>query len=407
VALGLALLIAACGPAATDATTDTTDAGTPSPGADLFDEPLDGLTTEEESAFFHGDALFDLPLRDADGLGPLYVRSSCSACHDKGVRGPGSVQKMSVVLDDGVTTSPDQSKLPYGHSVRPLLTGDAKTPVVPPAGDPSVEVSLRVGPPILGRGYLEAILDSEIERVAAEQAKRSDAIHGRINHVVYTSEPNPDTTFGQLAKGDTVIGRFGVKARIPTLDDFTADALQGDMGLTTPLRPDELPNPDGLLDDAKPGVDLTADSVNVRATYIRLTAIPWRPEPDARARALFDDVHCSACHVPTLKTRADYPIAVLAGIDAPVFTDMLLHDMGDDLADGMTEGEATSRDFRTAPLLGLRFDTVFLHDGRARSIDEAIRMHDGSGSEAAESVALYRALSADDRDALLDFVGAL
>jgi CxxC motif-containing protein (DUF1111 family) len=73
----------------------------------------------------------------------------------------------------------------------------------------------------------------------------------------------------------------------------------------------------------------------------------------------------------------------------------------------MTEGEATSRDYRTAPLIGLRFDEVLLHDGRAHSIDEAIRMHDGSGSEAAQSVALYRALSTDDRDALLEFVGAL
>src|SRR5262249_37592789 len=144
-----------------------------------------------------------------------------------------------------------------------------------PPSNPSVRVTIRVGPPILGRGYIEAVLDSEIQRVAAEQAQLPD-IHGRVNHVVYQSEANPDPTYNAHQKGDVVIGRFGLKARIATLDEFTADALQGDMGITSPLRPTEFPNPDGLTDDAKPGIDVDADSVNRRATYIRLTAIPKR-----------------------------------------------------------------------------------------------------------------------------------
>lgn len=376
------------------------------PQGDPFDIPIDGLTAEEETTFLVGDELFDLPLREADGLGPLYTRSACSACHEEGVRGSGSVQKMSVVLPDGVITSPDQSKLTYGHTVHPLLAAGAKTPIQPP-DDPSVRVTIRMGPPILGRGYLEAVSDSEILRVAAEQAGRSDGIHGRVNHVIYASEPNPDPTFNNHQKGDMVIGRFGLKARIATLDEFTADAFQGDMGITSPLRPTEFENPDGLTDDLKPGVDVTAESVNRRANYMRLTAIPRRSDLTDEGRALFDKAKCGVCHVSTMKTRADYPIPILAGIDAPIFTDLLLHDMGDELSDGVIDGEAQSRDWRTAPLIGLRFNTIFLHDGRAHTIEEAILRHDGKGSEAAEAINIFRALSPSDHAALLSYVSAL
>jgi CxxC motif-containing protein (DUF1111 family) len=376
------------------------------PQADVFDVPIEGVDAAQQKAFFEGDNLFDLVLHEADGLGPLYTRAACGACHDKGVRGPGSVQKMAVVEADGFTPSADQSKLPWGHTVHPLLAAGAKTAIVAP-DDPSVKVTLRVGPPILGRGYLEAIDDAEILARAAEQQKRPDAIHGRPNHVVYASEPNPDPTFNAHQKGDMLIGRFGTKARIGTLDEFTADALQGDMGITSPLRPTELANPDGLTDDLKQGIDVTADSVNKRAMYVRLTAIPRRADPGDAGQALFEQAKCAVCHAPTMKTRADYPIALLAGLEAPVFTDMLLHDMGEDLADGMIDGEAGSRDWRTSPLLGLRFNKTFLHDGRAHTIEEAILAHGGKGSEAAESTALFQAMGSADHDALLAYVSAL
>jgi CxxC motif-containing protein (DUF1111 family) len=395
-----ALLLPAC--------SSSPEEGVPIFGAnDQFDIPISGLTAAEVADFADGDALFDLSLRPFDGLGPLYTRSACSDCHAQGVRGPGLVQKMVAVEADGVTPAADQSQFAYGHTVHPLVEGGATTPVVPPAGAAGVKVTIRVGPPILGRGYMEAVLDSEIERLAVEQASRADGIHGRVNHVVYTSQPNPDLRYHAHQPGDQVIGRFGLKARIATIDDFTADALQGDMGITSPLRPEEIPNPDGLKDDMKPGVDVSIDSVNRRAQYVRTTAIPRRVTSDARGRQLFADAKCAACHVPTLKTRADYPIAVLAGIDAPVYTDILLHDMGDTLADGIGEGEAGPRDWRTAPLIGLRHARTYMHDGRARSIDEAIAAHAGPGSEANESVALFDAMNDADRRALLAFVGAL
>jgi CxxC motif-containing protein (DUF1111 family) len=264
---------------------------------------------------------------------------------------------------------------------------------------------------VIGRGYIEAIADSEIERVEAEQAARADGIHGRVNRVAYASEPNEDTSFHTYQKGETVIGRFGLKARVATLDDFTADAFQGDMGITSPLRPVEFANPDGLTDDDKPGVDVDYRSVNLRATYIRLLAIPAR-NTSAQGAQLFESTQCSACHIPALRTRSDYPIPELAGVDAEVYTDLLLHRMGNDLADGLpsnasVDGEADSFEWRTAPLIGLRFNRTFMHDGRAKTIEEAVLAHRAEGSEANGVVDRFEALAGADRAALLEFVEAL
>jgi CxxC motif-containing protein (DUF1111 family) len=228
--------------------------------------------------------------------------------------------------------------------------------------------------------------------------------------VVYRSTESADPEFHQFVLGQTnLIGRFGLKARQPTLDDFTADALAGDMGITSPQRPGELPNPGALDDDAKPGQDVAVDVVRKITEYVRLIEIPARdPAPDTpKARALFEQTLCSACHTPSLRTRSDYPIAQLAGIAAPVFTDMLLHAMGADLADGLVDESAGSDEWRTAPLIGLRFQRSFLHDGRALDLESAILMHDGPGSQASESVARFRALTSAEQAALLAFVGSL
>ncbi|HVW26300.1 MAG TPA: di-heme oxidoredictase family protein [Polyangiaceae bacterium] len=414
--LATSLFAAACSGSGPNggAVSDASAAGKPTensePGVRIRDVAIAKISSELSTTFNDGDYAFDLPMHDADGLGPLYTRVSCSACHDAASRGPGMVQKMSVVEDDRVTPSPDQSLLPWGHTVHPQVAGGGKTPIVPPT-DPSVLVTSRLGPPILGRGYMEAIEDSEIERVEMEQAARSDQIHGRINHVTYESEMSADAAFHTHVKGDAVIGRFGLKARIATLDDFTADAFQNDMGITSPLRPNEITNPDGLLDDDKPGIDVDLDSIQKRAMYVRLIAIPTRID-DAIGRKLFDQVQCSACHVPTMHTRADYPIAQLADIDAPVYTDMLLHQMGPALADGLPEDpsvdwEASSRQWRTMPLIGVSLNHTFLHDGRVTTVEDAILAHGGDGSEASDSLDQFNALSDDDRKHLIAFVEGL
>jgi CxxC motif-containing protein (DUF1111 family) len=406
VALSALAALSACDGAPPAQPIVTSDAGL----QNLFDVPVNGLSADWVSRFNQGDNLFEIVLRDADGLGPLYTRQFCGACHDDedGLRGPGFAQKMSVVEADGLTPSADQSELAFGHTIHPFVTAGATTAIVAPA-DPDVRVTTRLGPSVLGRGYLEAVEDGEIQRVAAAQAARSDAIHGTINQVVYASQPNPDPTFNAHQPGDMVIGRFGLKARIATLDEFVADALQNDIGITSPLRPTEFANPDGLTDDLKPGIDATADDVNLRADYVRTVAIPWRATPDPNGQALFEQALCSVCHVPTLHTQVDYPIPPLADIDAPVYTDLLLHDMGDGLSDSLAVGDglAGPRTWRTAPLIGMRFAREFLHDGRVTTLQGAVMAHDSNGSEAHGSVQLFSNLSAADQTALLNFVGSL
>lgn len=377
-------------------------------GDDPSSVPLRGASAEQVERFKEGDALFNFTFRERDGLGPLYIREACAACHDGAGRGPGAVQKMALVEADGFTPAADQTALAYGHTVRPYAVAGATTPLSPPGELTQLKLSRRLGPPVFGRGYMEAVDDAEIERVAAEQAARGDGIRGRINRVVFHSKGNPDQPFHSYAEGDSgLIGRFGLKARVATLDDFTADAYQGDMGVTSPLRPVEPPNPDGVTDDKKPGEDVDLHTVNAVADYMRLLEIPEREPGHERGKQLFAEVDCAACHVPSLKTRADYPIPQLAGIDAPVYTDFLLHDLGPELADGLADEAASSTAWRTAPLIGLRHVTEYLHDGRAKTVEQAILLHDGSGSEAAASVAAFRALSAEDRAALIEFVSSL
>jgi CxxC motif-containing protein (DUF1111 family) len=380
------------------------DAG---PGEDLMAAPLQGASQDQIDRFYAGEERFHVFFIDVGGLGPLYIRKACSACHDNAGRGPGSVEKMVLVGADGITPLADQSPLAYGHTVRPYVAAGATTPIVPPIDLPSLKLTQRGGPPIFGRGYMEAVADSEIERVEAEQAARTDGISGRINRVTFHSEANPGQTVHtyQPGQGD-LIGRFGLKARIATLDDFTADAFQGDMGITSPMRPAELPNPDGLTDDGKPGVDTDFDTLNVVSDFTRLVEIPRRTL-DPKGAALFSSVNCDVCHVPSLATRSDYPIALLAGIDAPVYTDFLLHDMGEWLADGLVDESATGQEWRTAPLIGLRFLKTYLHDNSASTLKQAVLMHEAKGSEANESIALFRSLSSADQAALLSFVGSL
>jgi CxxC motif-containing protein (DUF1111 family) len=375
---------------------------------DRSDQPLAGATTEELNRFAAGDALFELPFREPDGLGPLYIRASCEGCHQGDGRGPGLVGKMVVVERDGVTTGTDQSRLLFGQTQRPYVAAGATHPLLPPEKATGIRTSFRLPPAVFGRGYLEAIDGAEIERLAAAAAARTNGIRGRISRVRYDSEPNPGAATHRHRPGeDGLIGRFGLKARIATLDEFAADAFQGDMGLTTPVRPKEPPNPDGLTDDRKPGVDLTLDAVNEVADYLRLLEIPRRAPESARGRELFAELACATCHVPSLATRADYPIRALAGRQAPVYTDLLLHDMGTELADGVTDMTATSRDWRTAPLIGIRFAATLMHDGRAHNVEEAVLAHEGSGSEANGSVARFRRLDSATRRELIRFVEGL
>lgn len=376
--------------------------------SDRSDLALGKLDAEWQARFDEGDFLFELPFQDFQGLGPLYIRQRCNSCHAEDGRGPGAVRKMVLVGGDGHTPAADQSALVFGHTIRPLMAAGATEAITAPEDRQDLLVTKREPSAVFGRGYLEAIADDEIERVAALQAEPGSPVSGRINWVENRSQPNPDTRYHQHQPGERLIGRFGLKARSATLDDFAADAFQGDMGITSDLRPEELPGPSGVEDEL-PGVDVDADTVNAVADYMRLLRLPKRgaDAEDAHGQALFAAAQCDSCHVPSLRTRPDYPIEALADIDAPIFSDLLVHDMGAQFADGLSDFDAGPSEWKTAPLLGLRHLPRYLHDGRADTVERAIELHGEPDSEAFESVRMFRALDAADRAALLRFVSAL
>lgn len=357
-------------------------------GEDPTDLPVDGITPAQFEAFLRGDAIFEQLFRETEGIGPLYIRASCASCHRRDARGPGTVQRMVVVGADGAP-SMDQSMLAYGSTVRPYAAAGATVPITPP-DDPSVVTTIRFGHATFARGWLEAVDESSIRALADLQALPGSPVSGRL----------PLLEDGRL-------GRFGWKARTPTLEEFVADAFLGDFGLTSPARPIEPPNPEGISDDLVIGVDLPQETVDDLTSYVRTLAIPRRTGLTEEGRALFESVGCSNCHVPAQPTAADFQIAALAGRDAEIFTDMLLHDMGASLAAGPGEGAASHREWRTPPLIGLRHLGRFLHDGRAHSVEDVIAVHGNSDSEAAFAAENFQALDESGRAAFLDFVNRL
>lgn len=358
-------------------------------GDDPSNLPMAALTREERASFDRGDPIFARVFRESQGLGPVYIRASCASCHASDGRGPGAVERVLAVEADGYTPRADQSVMPWGPVLRPFFVAPATRGVDAPERDEGVLRSRRVGPAVFGRGWMEAVDPAELARLAWEQA-RGGELRGRVPWL-------PDGS----------LGRFGLKSRVATLEGFAADALRGDMGITSPALPDEVPNPDGLRDDARPGVDVGAEVVRDLGGYLQGLAMPARRALNPLGRSVFERIGCAGCHAPALATRADAPVRATRGARAEVYTDMLLHDMGAGLADGSAEGAAGPRDWRTAPLIGLRFFRAYLHDGRARTLDDAARMHRGEGSEANASVDRYEALPDPERAALLAFIQAL
>jgi CxxC motif-containing protein (DUF1111 family) len=358
-------------------------------GEDRTDLPVPLLTEAQRAQFDRGDELFERPFRVSEGLGPVYIRASCASCHADDGRGPGSVERLAAVDANGDPLMDQGALLPFGSVVRSEYVAPATRGVSAP-DDPRVLRSLRIGPAVFGRGWIEAVLESEVERVASEQRAAATTVRGRVPRLM-----------------DGRLGRFGVKARVATLREFAADAFRGDMGLTSSLFPVEVANPDGLTDDARAGVDLADEQVDTVGFYVAAIAMPSRAMMDPAGRAAFERAQCHHCHVPSMATRADYPLAAIAGQRAELYSDLLLHDMGRGLADGIAEGAAGPRDWRTAPLIGMRFSRTFLHDGRASTLDAAIRAHASEGSEANDSARAYEALSEQERGRLLAFVQAL
>jgi CxxC motif-containing protein (DUF1111 family) len=358
---------------------------------------LAGLSSAQAAEFAAGKTEFLNVETVAGGLGPIFNDVSCVACHFEG--GAGGASRTFVTRFGRVTNGVFDPLVELGG---PLLQRRAIAPayleVVPREAN---VVARRITTPLFGAGLIEAIPDSVIASYAS--VVKPDGIKGRAASVI-----DPVTSASR-------VGRFGWKAQHATLDGFAADAYLNEMGVTSRYFPQEnAPNgkralltvADKVLDpeDALAAGAEKSD-LNLAADYMRLLAPVPRLAPTTvikSGEAVFAQVGCAVCHVPSMKTGTS-PVAALANQTVNLYSDLLLHDMGA-LGDGIVQAPATAREMRTSPLWGLRLRSLYLHDGRASTVELAIMAHDGEARAVRDR---YAKLPAASRLALSAFLNSL
>jgi CxxC motif-containing protein (DUF1111 family) len=293
----------------------------------------------------------------------------------------------------------------------PQLQSRAIAGAVPETLPDGYAASPRLPPPVFGVGLIEAIPEAEILSREDPHDADGDGISGRANRV-----PVPDWvpyTEPGAASG-VALGRFSRKAQVSTLLQQVTEAFHQDMGITSDFLPFENVNPlsgaDTRSADRAPDPEVGEAAVRAVLDYVRFLAPPRPGEVTGervRGEQLFHEVGCAACHTPMMRT-GPHTAEALAFQEVRLYSDLLLHDLGDALADGRPDAGADGREWRTAPLWGLRVmrdflggDAFLMHDGRARSVEEAVRLH---GGEAEGARRRFDALSESDRRALLAFV---
>ena len=418
-----------------------------------FSRPFPLLTGPRRDPFFVGNSIFNRDWVTApsstegvDGLGPTFNAASCSSCHLLDGRGRppepgGAMESMLVRLSvPGVDAHGGPAPEPtYGGQLEPhgilgvpgegeaVLTWDdvdgayddgtpyrLRRPRLAFTGlafgpmDPAVLTSARVAPAVAGLGLLEAIAEADLVAAADPDDADGDGVSGEASRA------------WDVAAGRVALGRFGWKAGQPSLRQQSAAAFLGDLGVTSRLFPAQNCPPAQAACAAAPGgegddgVEVSDAKLDDITYYGQVLAAPGRRrvrDPDVLAgKALFADAGCATCHVPAW-TVAALPVAPeLEGATIRPYTDLLLHDLGDGLADGRPEGDADGREWRTPPLWGLGLigevngHTLLLHDGRARDVTEAVLWH---GGEAEASQRRFRALSAGERAQLVAFLESL
>lgn len=426
-----------------------------------FDKVAANLPADQKPDFYAGRALAAQPWVKAptatdarDGLGPLFNARSCLACHKKGGRGdipesadtplfsgfvrlsiPGSndtlggvpepvygeqlqgqsISLLSQLNQPGDDDLPAEAQVFIRWETQVFTYPDGQqTELRKPVADirhlaygqlhADTRFSLRLAPPIHGAGLIDQIASADIAALADPQDSDGDGISGRVNRVW-----NPQTR-------QTEPGRFGLKANRPDLTTTIAAAFAGDIGISNPLFPSQpctevqsacLTSPDGNNTD---GFELPQHLLDLVVHYNRNLGVPKRPQSTSdEGRNLFYHSGCAGCHQPSFVTGDRGP-AHLSGQTIWPFSDFLLHDMGPELADDRPDFAASGSEWRTAPLWGAgQSDAVnghgfYLHDGRARSIEEAILWH---GGEATQARTRFAALPPDDRQSLLTYVSSL
>jgi CxxC motif-containing protein (DUF1111 family) len=336
-----------------------------------------------------GARLFATDFTPEQGLGPLYNARSCVACHSTPAAGGMGNDGLGVVLrvgrlNGGAFEALDGQGGPVSraHSIAELGYACSAHAGIPAAANLT---SVRNAPALFGLGLVDAIPDDVIR---AGATPGGDGVRGRPSLVID-------------ANGQERVGRFGWKADTATLQQFVAGAFRNELGITSPLAPYDFatsPSADAT-DCATTTTEPEDDGTLVDAVTAYIASLdPMYNQPDVTVSAgpaLFHSTGCTTCHTPSLRTPDQ---------DVPLYSDLLLHDLGSILDDGVIQGTATGRDWRTTPLWGLHTRTRFLHDGRARTIQAAVTAH---GGEADSAVRHFRDLSPEERALLLAFLASL
>lgn len=362
-------------------------------------EPIPGLTPEEAVRFASGGALFRRRFTPEEGVGPRFNEDACNACHTfpaDGGTGETGVTKATRTLPDGTC---DPLAAEGGQNLRLSVTPALGTAggVRVPAPAAATHVSRFTVPFVFGLGLVDAIPPSTLEALADPDDRDGDGISGRVGR---DAAERP--------------ARFGRKADVATLLDFVDSAFRLEMGLTTTRHPDEgvaggLPEVPAGTDPA-PEPEIPEDILDAVTDFVRFLAPPSPAEPGDEARradvaagqALFEGLGCVGCHVPVLRAGPS-PVAAISGQAIALYSDLLLHDMGPDLEGTCSVGAGTG-EYRTEPLMGLRYRKEFLHDGRAGRVIDAVLLH---GGEAQQARSRFAALDRVTQEKLVRFLDSL
>ena len=366
-------------------------------GGTRFGDALPGLSAAEFAEFAAGKAEF-INIEDVDGgLGPIFNNSSCVSCHGIPAVG-GSSSALVTRFGRSSANGFDPLASLGGSLLQAMAIDPAVQEIVPPSAN---VIAQRQSTPLFGLGLIEAIPDRAI--VDGARRIKPFGIRGRPAEVV------------DVATGQARIGHFGWKAQLATLLDFAGDAYLNEMGVTSRLFPHEnAPNGDlallaqyDLVADPEDEVDPVSGKgdIDFAADFMRLLAPPppGRSSGSAsRGEFVFEQVGCALCHTPVLMSGPS-PIRALDRKPVALYSDLLLHDMGA-LGDGIAQGDAGPTEMKTPPLWGARVNAPYLHDGRAGTLDQAIRLHDGEARVVRDR---YLQLSPDAQRQLVDFVETL
>ncbi len=366
---------------------------------DILEGPIDGLTTEETNKFLTGDEAFGTFYSKETGLGPIYVENSCISCHTGG----GKAHPSSIVTRFG---QPDEFGNLFLNQGGPQLQNRSIagcTSETIPFGAKSTRL---LAPIVVGLGYLDYVTDADILAMSDPFDLNGDGITGVPN---WNDIPSfVSIRNGAIIQNGKSICRFGKKASVYDIKQQIVSALNEDLGINSVY------NLIDLYTNQEVDPEIATQKIVDMNFYLRTLKAPTprnQDDPEViKGKNLFTSLQCISCHKPTLQTGYS-PIPVLSFKEFHPYTDLLLHNMGSDLDDGYTEGSAKTYEWRTPPLWGLGLAETtqggmyyLLHDGRAKSIEEAILLH---GGEAFEKKIAYEALSESDKAALIKFLKSL